>query len=147
MHARIKEMMKQLVDAPQASLPFKVSELAKRRWMAGSDDGPIVQLELLDHNKRGIIFSIMARDGSGPLRASFLTMLLLEDTIATAHEPFGVCSGEASVTIYRYVDLEEVSKEQMARSLTNFAHLAEVVLGDYLDDSTLACSEIAESAV
>jgi hypothetical protein len=147
MHARIKEMMKQLVDAPQASLPFKVSELAKRRWMAGSDDGPIVQLELLDDNKRGIIFSIMARDGSGPLRASFLTMLLLEDTIATAHEPFGVCSGEASVTIYRYVDLEEVSKEQMARSLTNFAHLAEVVLGDYLDDSTLACSEFAESAV
>ena len=63
------------------------------------------------------------------------------------HEPFGVCSGEASVTIYRYVDLEEVSKEQMARSLTNFAHLAKVVLVDYLDDSTLACSEIAESAV
>ena len=147
MHARIKEMMKQLVDAPQASLPFKVSELAKRRWMAGSDDGPIVQLELLDDNKRGIIFSIMARDGSGPLRASFLTMLLLEDAIATAHEPFGVCSGEASVTIYRYVDLEDVSKEQMARSLTNFAHLAEVVLGDYLDDSTLACYEIAERAV
>ena len=89
----------------------------------------------------------MARYGSGPFRVSFLTMLLLEDTIATAHEPFGVCSGEASVTIYRYVDLEEVSKEQMARSLTNFAHLAEVVLGDYFDDSTLACSEIAESAV
>ena len=89
----------------------------------------------------------MARDGSGPLRASFLTMLLLEDTIATAHEPFGVCSGEASVTIYRYVDLEEVSKEQMARSRPNFVHLAEVVLGDYLDASTLACSEIAESAV
>ena len=75
----------------------------------------------------------MARDGSGPLRVSFLTMLLLEDTIATAPEPFGVCSGEASVTIYRYVDLEEVPKEQMARSLRNFAHLAEVVLGDYLD--------------
>ena len=48
-----------------------------------------------DDNKRGIIFSIMARDGSGPLRTSFLTMLLLEDTIATAHEPFGVCFGEA----------------------------------------------------
>ena len=88
-------MMKRFVDAPQASLPFKVSELAKRRWMAGSDNGPIVQLELLDYNKRGIIFSIMARDGSGPLRTSFLTMLLLEDTIATAHEPFGVCFGEA----------------------------------------------------
>ena len=147
MHARIKEMMKQLVDAPQASLPFKVSELAKRRWMAGSDDGPIVQLELLDDNKRGIIFSIMARDGSGPLRASFFTMLLLEDTIATAHEPFGVCSGEASVTIYRYVDLEEASKEQIARSLTSFAQLAEVVLGDYLDAATVSYAEAGQSAV
>ena len=147
MHARIKVMMKQLVDAPQASLPFKVSELAKRRWMAGSDDGPIVQLELLDDNRRRIILSIMARDGSGPLRASFLTMLLLEDAIATAHEPFGVCSGEASVTIYRYVDLEDVSEEQMARSLTNFVHLAEVVLGDYINESRVAFSEIAESVV
>ena len=89
----------------------------------------------------------MARDGSGPFCVSFLTMLLLEDTIATAHEPFGVCSGEASVTICRYVDLDEVPMEQMARSLPNFAQLAEVVLGDYLDDSALGCSEIAESAV
>ena len=56
MHARIKEMMKQLVDAPLASLLFKVSELAKRRWMAWSDDGPIVQLELVDNNKRWLIF-------------------------------------------------------------------------------------------
>ena len=97
MHVRIKEMMRQLIDALQASLPFKVSELAKHLWMAGTDGGPIVQLELLDDNKCGIIFSIMARDGSGPQRASFLTKPLLEDTIATAHEQFGVGSGEASV--------------------------------------------------
>lgn len=61
--------------------------------MAGSDDGPIVQLELLDDNKCGIIFSIMARDGSGPLRVSSIAMLIFEDTIATAHESFGVFSG------------------------------------------------------
>ncbi len=139
--------MKRLVDALQASLPFKVSELAKRRWMAGSDDGPIVQLELLDDNKRGIFFSIMARDGSGPPRPSFLTMLLLEDTIATAYEPFGVCSCEASVTIYRYVDLEEASKEQIARSLTSFTQLAEVVLSDYLDAATVSYAEAEQSAV
>ena len=115
--------------------------------MAGPDDGPIVQLELLDDNKRGIIFSIMARDGSGPMRAFFLTMPLLEDTIATAQEPFGVCSGEASVTIYRYVDLEEASKEQIAHSLTSFAQLAEVVLGDYLDAVTVSYAEAGQSAV
>ena len=136
--------MKRLVDAPQASLPFKVSELAKRRWMAWSDDGPIVQLELLDDNKRGIIFSIMARDGSVPLRAFFLTMLLLEDT--TAHKPFWR-TGEALVTIYRYVDLEEASKEQIARSLTSFAQLAEVVVGDHLDAATVSYAEAGQSAV
>ena len=115
--------------------------------MAGSDNGPIVQLELLAGNKRGIIFSIMARDGSGPLRASFLTMPLLEDAIATMHKPFGVCSGEALVTIYRYVDLEQASKEQIARSLTSFAQLAEVVLGDHLDVATVSYAEAGQSAV
>ena len=63
----------------------------------------------------------MAHDGGGPLREFFLTMLLLEDTNAMPHKLFGVCSGEASVTIYRHVDLEEASKEQIARSLISFA--------------------------
>ena len=141
MHTHVLEMMKDLIEVPLASMPFKVAELAKRRWMAGSEDGPLVQLELLDDGKRGIIFAIMARDGSGPLRASFLTMLLLEDTIATAQEPFGVCSGDATVTIYRYVDLTSVSKDQIGRALTNFAHLADVVLDDYLSSQTALTSE------
>jgi hypothetical protein len=141
MHTHVMEMMKDLIEVPLASMPFKVAELAKRRWMAGSEDGPLVQLELLDDGKRGIIFAIMARDGSGPLRASFLTMLLLEDTIATAQEPFGVCSGDATVTIYRYVDLTSVSKDQIGRALTNFAHLADVVLDDYLSSQTALTSE------
>ena len=89
----------------------------------------------------------MARDCSSPLRASFLTMLLLEDIIATAHEPFGVCSGEASVTIYRYVDLEEASKEQIASSMTCFAPLAEMVLGDCLDAAMVSYAEAGQSAV
>ena len=84
------------------------------------------------------MFPIMARDGSGTLCASFRTMLLLEDTIATAHEPFGVCSGEALVTIYRYVDLVEASQEQIARSLTGFAQLTEVVFRDYFDVVTVS---------
>ena len=89
----------------------------------------------------------MARDGSGPLRVSFLSMLLLEDTIATAHEPFGVCSGEASVTIYRYVDLEEASKEQIARPFTNLTQLSEVVLGDYLAALTVSYAKAGQSVV
>ena len=73
-------------------------------------------------------------------------MPLLKYTNATAHEPFGVCSGEASVTIYRFVDLEETSKEQIARSLTSFAQLAEVVLGDYLEPTTVIYAEAGQGA-
>ena len=74
-------------------------------------------------------------------------MPLLKYTNATAHEPFGGCSGEASVTIYRFVDLEETSKEQIAHSLTSFAQLAEVVLGNFLDAATVIYTEAGQSAV
>ena len=40
-----------------------------------------------------LVYATTARDGSGPLRASFLTMLLLEDTVANIMLPYGVCSG------------------------------------------------------
>jgi len=146
MHTHVKELMKQLVEAPSSSLPFKVLELAKRRWMAGEEEGPLVQLELFDDGLRGVIFAIMARDGSGPLRASFMTMLLLEDTIATAQEPFGVCSGDATVTVYRYIDLSSVSKEQIGRALVNFSHLAQIVLGDYLSDKTALGNDAVQEA-
>ena len=60
-------------------------------------------------------FSIMACDGSGILRASILTMTLLEGTNATTHKPFVVCSVKATVTIHRYVDLAKVFMEKFAR--------------------------------
>jgi hypothetical protein len=147
MHTHVKEMMKQLIETPIPSMPLKISEVAQRRWIAGSDDGPMVQLELMDDGKRGIIFAITARDGSGPLRASFLTMLLLEDTIATAQKPFGVCSGDASVTIYRYIDLVSVTKEKISQALTNFAELADVVLGDYGDATTALPISVSHESV
>jgi hypothetical protein len=132
MLARVTEIMRELIESQIDTMPLPVAELARRRWMAGNESGPIVQLELMDDGKRGIIFAIMARDGSGPLRASFMTMLLLEDTIATSQTPFVVCSGEATVTVYRYVNLASVSKDELCRVLTNFAELADLVLGDYL---------------
>ncbi len=69
MLARVTEIMRELIESPIDTMPLPVAELARRRWMAGNESGPIVQLELMDDGKRGIIFAIMARDGSGPLRA------------------------------------------------------------------------------
>ena len=68
------------------------------------------------------------RDGSGPLRATFTTMLLLEDTIANSMHPYGVCSAEAKVTIYRFVDLTDATENSIASGLAEFAHVAAAAL-------------------
>ena len=107
----IHAIMENLVASPPASLPFPVKGMSKRRWMVDTDAGPIVQLECLDAPGQAIVFATTARDGSGPLRAAFTTMLLLEDTIANSMHPYGVCSGEATITIYRFVDLTDATRK------------------------------------
>ena len=73
-------------------------------------------------------------------------MPFLKDTIATAQKPSGVCSSKALAKIYRYVDPEEESKEQITRSLTNFVQLLVVIVGDYLDAVTVSYAEARQSA-
>ena len=87
MYAPIKAQMNELVQNPPDMGPCMVTALSQRRWMIEGETGPVVQLELLDDDLTGFVYATVARDGSGPLRASFLTMLLLEDTIATAPLP------------------------------------------------------------
>ena len=62
-------------------------------------------MELLDDGRSALIHATTARDGSGPLHLSFIMMLMLEDTIANVLMPHGVCSGEATVTVYNRVSL------------------------------------------
>lgn len=124
MHAPIKAQMNELVQNRPASGPCEVTALSQRRWMIESEAGPVVQLELFDDDVSALVYATTARDGSGPLRASFITMLLLEDTIATAMHPHGVCSGDATVTAYRKLDLRAASPESIYREMMDFAQLA-----------------------
>jgi hypothetical protein len=62
-------------------------------------------------------------------------MLLLEDTIATGSSPFGICSGEATITVYRFVDLSDATSASLARMINNFHNMAAVILLDYIDDT------------
>jgi hypothetical protein len=55
-------------------------------------------------------------------------MLLLEDTIATAMCPYGVCSGDATVTVYRKLDLREATPDAIYREMMDFAQLAASLL-------------------
>jgi hypothetical protein len=128
MHVPIKVQMNELIQNPPASAPCEVTALSKRRWMIESEAGPIVQLELFDDDVTGFVYATTARDGSGPLRASFITMLLLEDSIATAMRPYGVCSGDATVTVYRKLDLREATPDAIYREMMDFAQLAASLL-------------------
>ena len=79
-----------------------------------------------------LLSSTVARDSSGPLKASFLTMLLLEDTIAHAQHPFGICLETATVTLHRFIDLDAFSTDQLALAIANFASLNDAIFVDYL---------------
>ena len=59
-------------------------------------------------------------------------MLLLEDTIAHAQHPVGICSGTATVTLHRFIDLDALSTDQLALAISNFASLKDVIFADYL---------------
>ena len=128
MHKSIKSRMNELVQSPPATGPCLVTALSQRRWMIEGETGPVVQLELLDDDLTAFVYATAARDGSGPLRASFLTMLLLEDTLATAMCPYGVCSGEATVTVFKSVDLQGATSEEIYYEMMDFAQFAATLL-------------------
>ena len=79
------------MSGPAQTLPtvldYPVQELVASRWMSGSYDHFIVQIELLHHRNEAALYSCLASDGSDPLKTPFLTMLMLEDTIAYAQAP------------------------------------------------------------
>ena len=57
-------------------------------------------------------------------RRNLVCRLLLEDTIAINLGAHGVCSGDATVNVYRFINLEGVSAETIGLALTDFAHFA-----------------------
>ena len=126
----IHAIMENLVVSPPACLHFPVKGVSKRCWMVDTDAHPIVQLECLDSLGQAIVFATTARDGSRPLRAASTTMLLLEDTIANSMHPHSVCSGEATITIHRFVDLTDATEDSNASGLAEFAHAAAVALSE-----------------
>lgn len=123
MQSQIIAAMNTLVQTQTEAMPYPVTALSQRRWMIEAEPGPIVQLELMDDGS-AMIYATTARDGSGPLRASFMTMLLLEDSIANTMSPYGVCSGEATVTIYRRVRLADAIPAGIFRQMMEFSQLA-----------------------
>ena len=128
MQSQISNIMNDLVQNPSKAMPYQVQAMSQRRWLIEADPGPIVQLELLDDGRSALIYATTARDGSGPLRSSFITMLMLEDTIANVLVPYGVCSGEATVTVYKRVSLANATAQGVFRQMMEFSQIASAVL-------------------
>ena len=63
----IWNLMSGLTQKQPKVLDCPVQELAASRWMSGSYDHFIVQIELLHHRNEAVLYSCLARDGSGPL--------------------------------------------------------------------------------
>jgi hypothetical protein len=130
--SQISHIMSGFGETKHHLLHDRVFALAASRWMMPVNDNAIIQIELLHHANQALLSSTVARDGSGPLKASFLTMLLLEDTIAHAQHPFGICSGAATVTLHRFIDLETPTADQLAFAIADFASLNDVIFADDL---------------
>ena len=124
MHSHITAIMNDLVQNPSEAMLCPVQAMSQRRWLIEADPGPVVQFELLDDGQSALIYATTARDGSGPLRASFITMLLLEDTIANSFTPYGVCSGEATVTVYKKATLANATAAGIFRQMMEFSQIA-----------------------
>ena len=128
MQSQISNIMNDLVQNPSEAMPYLVQAMSQRRRLIEADPGPIVQFELLDDGRSALIYATTARDGSGPLRSSFITMLMLEDTIANVLVPYGVCSGEATVTVYKRVSLANATAPGVFRQMMEFSQIASAVL-------------------
>ncbi|MDC3292800.1 hypothetical protein OAW18_00740 [Alphaproteobacteria bacterium] len=70
--SQIRHIMSDFGETKHHFLHDWVVALAASRWMMPVNDSAIIQIELLHHANQALLSSTVARDGSGPLKASFL---------------------------------------------------------------------------
>lgn len=120
MQSLISNIMNDVVQNPSEAMHYQLMAMSQRHWLIEVDPGPIVQLELLDDGRSALIYATTARDGTCPLRSSFITMLMLEDAIANVLVPYGVCSGETTVTVYKRESLANATAPGVFRQMMEF---------------------------
>lgn len=106
----------------------------------------IIKIEEMMQDNMLLVNASFARDGSGPLHASFLTMLLLEDSHATKPDSFGICSGKASVTLYHSLDATLLDEKHLHAYLVNFESLALCIFEQAVGSDAQSLQHISLSA-
>ena len=59
-------------------------------------------------------------------------MLLVEDVMAQAQRPFGICLGAATLTLHRFLNLATLTPDQLALPIANFTIFNDIIIADYL---------------
>lgn len=114
--------------------PEKVQFFAPYVWLYRPEEtAVIIKLEEFRKPNFLCVNASFARDGSGPLLASFMSMLLIEDSHATMTGQIGICSGRASVTIYHCLDVTDWSVKRLTNYLINFEKLTFCILPQAAD--------------
>ena len=83
----------------------------------------LVQIEAGVQSDDCIIYTSLARDGSGPLMTSFMTTLLIEGGYGTSLRGLSVASGDLSISYFARPNLENVDAQHFLQLLFNFAEL------------------------
>ena len=115
----------------------RVQFYAPHVWLyQGQNPSVIVKIEQIASHDRLFVNASFARDGSGPIIASFMSMLLIEEVHATTSDTIGICSGNASVTLHHLLDITDMDYHRLQTYLINFEALALCVFGKLAGQST-----------
>ena len=107
----------------------KMAFFAPYVWVyQGQNPAIMIKIEETRCAHKLFVNASFARDGSGFLMASFMSMLLIEDSHATSADTNGVCSGHASITLYHMLDISALDSKRLLSYLENFEALALCVL-------------------
>ncbi len=106
-------------------------------WLyKGKNPFVIIKIEQIASRQKLFVNASFARDGSGPIIASFMSMLFIEEGHATAADTIGICSGHASVTLHHLLDITDMDHQRLETYLDNFEALALCVFGKLAGQST-----------
>ncbi|MGC6518093.1 MAG: hypothetical protein ACON49_08750 [Candidatus Puniceispirillaceae bacterium] len=121
----------------------KLQFFAPYVWLyKGHNEAIIIKLEETVDSRKLCVNASFARDGSGPLLASFLSMLLIDDCHATTSDTIGVCSGEASVTLFHMLDIGALDTRRLLAYLINFENLILCTLEHAVMGDNFTISEV-----
>lgn len=117
--------LSELVKAAGDIIPTgRVSFCPPARWVFQPESCDLlVQIEPGVSEGLLILNTTLARDGSGPLLASFMSTLFIEDSHATSPSGLGVCSGSVSVTFFICRSIAGLQPAGFVQLLENFVQL------------------------